>query len=202
MSAIDFFYEFASTYSYLTAERIEARAADAGVEVRWRPFLLGPIFQAQGWDSSPFNIYPAKGAYMWRDVARLAEARGLGFVRPDPFPQTSLRAARCVLAVDPAERPAASRAIFRAEFADGAQISDEVVLRRALDAAGVDADSALTAAATDPVKAALRTNTDEAIAKGVFGAPSFVTEDGELFWGDDRLEDALAWASESVARRP
>ena len=72
-----FWYEFASTYSYLSAMRIEAEAERAGVAIEWRPFLLGPIFKAQGWTTSPFNIYPAKGRYMVRDIERLAAARGL-----------------------------------------------------------------------------------------------------------------------------
>ena len=73
---IEFWYEFASTYSYLAAMRVEAVAAAAGVAVEWKPFLLGPIFHAQGWDNSPFNIYPVKGRYMVRDMERLAAERG------------------------------------------------------------------------------------------------------------------------------
>ena len=65
---LEFWYEFASTYSYPAAMGIEALAETAGVEVVWRPFLLGPIFGEQGWNDSPFNIYPAKGRYMWRDM--------------------------------------------------------------------------------------------------------------------------------------
>jgi 2-hydroxychromene-2-carboxylate isomerase len=76
-ATLDFWFEFASTYSYLAAMRIGPLAESAKVEVRWRPFLLGPIFKAQGWDNSPFNIYPAKGRYMWRDMERLASAQGL-----------------------------------------------------------------------------------------------------------------------------
>ena len=75
MARISFWYDFASTYSYLAAMRIDSLAAAAGVEVAWRPFLLGPIFKAQGWDSSPFNIYPAKGRHMVRDLERTAAAR-------------------------------------------------------------------------------------------------------------------------------
>ena len=68
---VEFWYEFASTYSYPAAMRVEQTAKEAGVGLVWRPFLLGPIFGSQGWNDSPFNIYPAKGRYMWRDMARI-----------------------------------------------------------------------------------------------------------------------------------
>jgi DSBA-like thioredoxin domain len=97
MPRLTFWYEFASTYSYLSAMRIEAAAAAADVEVVWQPFLLGPIFQAQGWTTSPFNIYPAKGHYMVRDVGRMAAARGLKFHMPDPFPANALKAVRLAI---------------------------------------------------------------------------------------------------------
>src|SRR5919206_1880642 len=100
MATLDFFYEFASTYSYVTAMRIASLAQAAGVTVRWRPFLLGPIFKAQGWDTSPFNLYPAKGRYMVRDCERLAAALGAAFRLPDPFPQHSVLAARVALVGD------------------------------------------------------------------------------------------------------
>ena|ERR1700674_3875011 len=74
---LTFWYEFASTYSWLAAERIDALAAAAEVEIHWRAFLLGPIFVAQGWNSSPFNLYPAKGNNMWRDMERLCALMGL-----------------------------------------------------------------------------------------------------------------------------
>jgi 2-hydroxychromene-2-carboxylate isomerase len=107
---LEFWYDFASTYSYLSAMRIEALAARAGVEVLWKPLLLGPIFRAQGWDNSPFKIYPAKGRYMVRDMERLAAARGLLFKLPWPFPQNSLHAARLALSVSPRDGALPSRA--------------------------------------------------------------------------------------------
>src|SRR6188768_1941678 len=94
---LDFWFDFASTYSYLAAARIRPLAATANVRVRFRPFLLGPIFKAQGWDTSPFNLYEAKGRYMWRDMERLAAELALPFRRPDPFPQNSLLPARVAL---------------------------------------------------------------------------------------------------------
>jgi 2-hydroxychromene-2-carboxylate isomerase len=114
---LTFWYEFASTYSWLAAERIEELAAAADVEIHWRAFLLGPIFVAQGWNSSPFNLYPAKGNNMWRDMERLGALMGLPpLTRPDPFPQNSLLAARVATALAGRKPPAFSRAVFRAEF--------------------------------------------------------------------------------------
>jgi 2-hydroxychromene-2-carboxylate isomerase len=98
MPTLDFWFDFASTYSYPAAMRIAPLAAAAGVAVRYRPFLLGPIFKAQGWDTSPFNVYEAKGRHMWRDLERLCADLALPFRHPDPFPQNSLLAARVALA--------------------------------------------------------------------------------------------------------
>jgi 2-hydroxychromene-2-carboxylate isomerase len=192
---LEFWYEFASTYSYLSAMRIEREAEAAGVAVRWRPFLLGPIFAAQGWTSSPFNLYPAKGRYMWRDMEREAEALGLAFRRPDPFPQNSLLAARvALLASDHPWEPTFVKAIYRLEFVEGRDISDPATIREALIQLGLDAERILRDAQADANKAALRAACDEARERGIFGAPTFITGDGEMFWGNDRLERALRWA--------
>jgi 2-hydroxychromene-2-carboxylate isomerase len=192
---LDFWYEFASTYSYPAALRIEALAIERNVDIAWRPFLLGPIFKAQGWDSSPFNLFPAKGAYMWRDLERLCDAQGLKFRKPDPFPQSSLLASRLALTdeVTP-KRAEFSRRVYLVEFAKGARIDDETVLKGIVTSLGFDADAALAQARSDEVKLALRQATDEAMRVKLFGAPSFVTPKGEVFWGNDRLEAALDWA--------
>lgn len=194
MAAVDFWYEFASPYSFLAAERIGAMAAQRGVAVVWRPFLLGPIFKAQGFDTSPFAVFPDKGRYMWRDVARWCSRLGLPLTIPEPFPQNSLTAARVAMALPDEAREAFSTMLFRAEFCRGLSISDAGVVREAVMAAGTEFEPALAAAATPLVKDALRRATAEAQAKGVFGAPTSVTDDGELFWGNDRLEEALDWA--------
>src|SRR5215472_17077508 len=96
-SVIDLWFDFASTYSYPATMRIGPLARDANGTVRFRPFLLGAIFKTQGWDTSPFNLYPAKGRYMWRDIERLCADLNLPFRRPEPFPQNSLAAARVAL---------------------------------------------------------------------------------------------------------
>jgi 2-hydroxychromene-2-carboxylate isomerase len=195
--ALTFWYEFASTYSWLAAERIDALAAAAGVGVRWQPFLLGPIFVAQGWTTSPFNVYPARGANMWRDMERHCLLMGLPpLVRPDPFPQNSLLAARVATVLPEAHRPAFSRAVYRAEFTQAKPIDDRAVMGELLRDCGVDADAVLAAAQTPENKAALRMVIEQARALGVYGAPTFITASGELFWGNDRLERALAWAKQ------
>ena len=192
-----FWHEFASTYAYLSAMRIEARCREAGVALVWQPFLLGPIFVAQGWDSSPFNIYPAKGRYMWRDIDRQAARYGLPPVsQPDPFPQNGLLAAR-LMTIGAAEPwgPAFARAVYTAQFRDGLSIGDEPVMRDVLASLGLPVADLLHRARTDQaVKDRLRAVTDTAQRQGIFGAPSFTTDDGELFWGDDRLDEAIAWA--------
>jgi len=195
MAEIDFWYEFASTYSYPTAMRIERLAADEGVTVRWRPLLLGPIFKAYGWNDSPFNIYEAKGRYMWRDLTRVCEADGLALTLPPVrFPQNGLKAARLALTgISRGWTPAFTRAVFTEKYAEQKDISDEATLRAILISLNVDADAALAAAGSEEVKEALKAQTAEAQARGLFGAPSFTVGD-ELFWGNDRLEAALAWA--------
>ncbi|MBV9077713.1 MAG: 2-hydroxychromene-2-carboxylate isomerase [Methylobacteriaceae bacterium] len=194
---LDFWFEFASTYSYLAAMRAEALADEHGVALRWRPFLLGPIFAAQGWSSSPFNLYPAKGRNMWRDMERQADELGLPpLARPVPFPQNGLLAARiAIVALDSGWGPDFVRAVYEAQFARGLSIAEPAVLREILGALPCDPEAVLVQAGSEPVKTALREQTEEAIAHGIFGAPSFLTADGELFWGNDRFERAVAWAA-------
>lgn len=194
MAKLEFWYEFASTYSYLTAMRIEDLARRSGVELVWQPFLLGPIFVAQGWNTSPFNIFEAKGRYMCRDMERVAADRSLNFRRPDPFPQNGLTAARLALiGLEDNWTPGFTRAVYKTEFADGADISDPIVLRSCLESVGRDADAELARTQDQAIKDQLKEATSRAVSLGIFGAPSFVVGD-ELFWGDDRLEQALDYA--------
>lgn len=199
MTTIDFWYEFASTYSYPAAMRIESAAVKARVAVRWRPFLLGPIFAAQGMKDSPFNIFPVKGRYMWRDMERICSGLGLPWRQPAPFPQNGMLAARCVLALEETARPAFTKGVYTTQFGEGRNIADQATVAGVLTALGHDANVVLAKAASQPVKDELRANTEEAQRLGLFGAPSLVTAGGELFWGNDRLEDALAWAKREGA---
>jgi 2-hydroxychromene-2-carboxylate isomerase len=191
---IEFWFEFASTYSYPTAMRIEALAATRGVQVAWRPFLLGPIFNQQGWNDSPFNIYPVKGRYMWRDMERICEELGLPWRKPSAFPRNGLLAARVICAhAEQSWVPDFVRAIYRANFVDDTEISSPAVVERCLTELGQDATAILAAAQTQDAKDKLKAQTAAAMERGIFGAPSFVVGN-ELFWGNDRLEAALAWA--------
>lgn len=190
---LTFWFDFASTYSYLSAMRVEDAAKAAGVALTWQPFLLGPVFAAQGWDTSPFNLYPAKGRAMWRDLERLAADRGLPFSRPASFPQNSVAAARLALvALDHPQGPEFCRQVFRAQFERGEDIADPATLADCLARAGLPADL-VEDATIDAHRPKLRAATERAMAAGIFGAPNFTLGD-ELFWGDDRLDQALDWA--------
>jgi 2-hydroxychromene-2-carboxylate isomerase len=191
---LEFWFEFASTYSYPAAARIEDVARQAGVAVAWRPFLLGPIFGRQGWNDSPFNIYPVKGRYMWRDLERICVRLGVPFRHPSQFPRNGLLAARvaCDNAAEP-WLPAFVRGVYRANFAEDRDIAERATVADVLTALGLPAAEVLERAQGAPAKERLREQTDEAIRRGVFGAPTFIVGD-ELFWGNDRLEDAVAWS--------
>lgn len=195
---IEFWFDFASTYSYLSAMRIETVARDAGVPVVWRPFLLGPAFLALGWNDSPFNIYPPKGRYMWRDLERLSGKYGLAFKRPSQFPRKGSLAARIVCANEDAVWvPDFVRAVFCANFAEDRDIGDRAVIESVLTIMGQSPDEIMALAETPENKEKLRRRSEQSISLGLFGAPSFMV-DGELFWGNDRLEDALAWAKQQT----
>ena len=184
MATAEFWYEFASTYSYPAAMRVADLARPRGVTLAWRPFLLGPIFAAQGWRDSPFNIYPAKGRYMWRDLQRICNAMGLPLKRPDPFRQNSLLAARVALALDDEERATFSRRVYAAEFGEGRSIAERAMIAALLAKLDINPDSVLVRAENDANKALLKAESARAAELGIIGAPCLVTEDGEVFWGN------------------
>ncbi len=195
MRSLGFWFEFASTYSYPAAMRIEAACVAAGVALEWKPFLLGPVFAAQGMTDSPFNLYPIKGRYMWRDMERLCAAQGLGWQKPGQFPRGSLLAARVASAHAQAPWVAAFvRAVYVANFAQDRDIGRTRTVTDILQEIGVDPAPVLDRAQSPEGKQSLRNLTDSAQAHGLFGAPSFTVGD-ELFWGGDRLDAAIAAAT-------
>jgi 2-hydroxychromene-2-carboxylate isomerase len=194
MREIEFWFEFGSNYSYLSVMRIEAAAAARGVTVRWKPFLLGPIFRSLGWSTSPFVLQPAKGHYVWQDMARQCRKHGLPWQRPTEFPRSALLPLRVALVG--AEQPwigAYCRRIMSLNFAEDRAIDDPILVAEVLMQMGLDAQTILDQAQSDANKLKLRQQTEAAQARGIFGAPTFFVGD-EMFWGDDRLDDALASA--------
>ena len=193
-ATLDFWFEFASTYSYIAAMRIENLCAAAGVPLRWKPFLLGPLFALQGWNDSHFNLNPRRGAYMWRDMERLTAKLGLPWRRPTVFPRATTRAARvaCHVAAEPWAGDFIRR-VFTTSFGEDRDINSPEVLCEVLTTLGREADDILAAAESPERRGLLRANTEAATAAGLFGAPNCLVN-GELFWGEEALEDAIAWA--------
>ena len=193
MSEVTFYYDFASPFAYLGATQIERVAAAAGARVRWRPVLVGALFKRVGTPIVPLHTFPApKRAYVQRDLVNWAAHWQVPFAWPSRFPVNTLAALRLALAVEADAGPAlgakVSLALFAAYWADDRDLSDGAVLRAVAQGAGVAPATIDRALAPDAaLKQALADATDEALAAGVFGVPSFVVR-GHLFWGQDRLE--------------
>ncbi len=192
-AAIDFYFDFSSPYGYLAALEIDARAARHGRAVDWRPFLLGVAFGTTG--SEPLLQIPLKGDYARHDLLRTARRLNVPFTLPAVFPFMSQAACRAYYVIADADPPAAkalAKRLYTAAFGEGRDIAPVATVVTEAAALGHDPD-ALAASLRDPdVKERLRAEVDAAIAKGVFGSPTFVV-DGEVFWGHDRLDDLERW---------
>ena len=198
MSApIDFWFDYSSPYGYIASERIEALAARHGRDVDWHPMLLGAVFKITG--QRPLTEAPMKGEYSIRDMYRSAREHGIPFAQPSAFPISSVAASRATLWLQTHEDDALValatpliHALYRAYYVEGRDISETATVLDVATGVGVER-AALEAALGEPrVKALLRDSVDAAIARGVFGSPSFAV-DGELFWGNDRLETLDRW---------
>lgn len=194
MQAIDFWIEYGSTYTYLSVSRIGRLAAQTGVEVRWQPFFLLPIMAELGMTQGPFLPYPSKTAYMWRDIERRAAKHGIPYSRPSTYPVNSLLTARVAcIAAQEGWCQSFTEKVFELHWTQNQLIGTEENLRGALQWVGQAPDDLVTRAQAPSVKDQLKAQTARAKSLGVFGAPSF-TVGNELFWGDDRLEEAFEWA--------
>lgn len=198
-ASLDFFYNFGSTYSYLTVMRLEDVAARAGVAVRWRPFDVRRLFVEQG--NIPFPKEKAqKVAYMWRDLERRARRFGIEWAGVPPYPVDRKGLANRIGAIAGREgwAPAFTRAAYRAWFLQHQDFGQPEVLRPLLEGLGQDAETLMLRADGDEGRRLFDAETDAARALGLFGVPTFAAG-GEIFWGHDRLEDALDWARAPAA---
>lgn len=195
---IEFWFEFGSNYSYLSVMRIEDEARQRGVRIAWKPFLLGPIFRALGFENSPFVLQKEKGAYVWRDMARQCRKYGLRWTQPSTFPRLGVLPLRVALLG--AEQPwigAFCRQVMELNWALDQDINQAEPLARILAELGLPAAAILDQAQAEPTKTLLREQTEQARVRGIFGAPTFFVGT-EMFWGNDRLDDALLFAAEGT----
>lgn len=184
-TTVEFFWDAASPYTYLAATQIAALEQRTGVSVVWRPFVLGKVFEATG-NRMPAAV-PAKGKNLFKDCQRWARFYAVPFTMPPVFPVHSILAGRLALAADvQGNGAAAALALMRAAWGEGRDVALPDVASAALTAIGLDAGALIEATQTTAIKDQLKANTDEAIRRGAFGAPSFFVGT-ELFWGNDRL---------------
>ena len=192
---IEFWFEFGSNYSYLSVMRIEDAAQNHGVRILWKPFLLGPIFRALGMENSPFVLQKEKGAYVWQDMARQSRKYGLQWRQPSTFPRLGVVPLRvALLGVEQDWIGAFCRRVMELNFVLDQDINRSDLLAPILRELGLPASDILDQAQAEPTKTRLREQTEETRAKGIFGAPTFFVGT-EMFWGNDRLDDALLWAA-------
>jgi len=192
---IEFWFEFGSNYSYLSVMRIEDAARRRGVRIVWKPFLLGPIFRALGMETSPFILQKEKGAYMWQDMVRQCRKYGLRWVKPSTFPRLGVLPLRvALLGADKPWIGAFCRQVMELNFVLDEDINQPDRLARILTELGLSAPELLDQANAEATKTRLREQTEQARVRGIFGAPTFFVGT-EMFWGNDRLDDALLFAS-------
>lgn len=193
---LEFWFDFGSNYSYLSVMRIERLATDLGLELVWQPFLLGPIFQSFGWSNSPFVLQKEKGEYTWVDMARQCRKFGIPWKTPTLFPRLGVLPLRLMLvgAGNPWIGEFARR-VMLLNFHLDRDINSKEEIASILSDLGQPTDELLAQAQSDPIKNRLREQTDTARSRKIFGAPTFFVR-GEMFWGNDRLDDALQFASE------
>ena len=191
---IDFHFDFSSPYSFLASEQIEPLAARHGRTVTFRPTLLGIVFKASG--GAPLTEqYGPKARYSVHDFERSARFAGIRYRHPSKFPIGAVGASRAVLWLQqhrPEKANEFVHAVFRAFFQDDRDISDMAVVAQIAQATGLDGAALMEAAQNPEIKDALRRRVEEAVAAGVFGAPTIVVDD-EVFWGNDRLPQIERW---------
>lgn len=193
--SLEFWFDLSSTYSYLSVMRIEAAAQRAGVAVHWRPFLLGPVFEALGWKAAPFVVQKEKGAYVWQDMQRQCRKYGLPWQQPTVFPRRAVLPTRIAVLADGEPWQAAwCREIMLRNFGNDRDVDTPESVSEVLKQLNLPAQQIMEAALGDANRARLREATRTAQKRGLFGAPTFFAGD-EMYWGNDRLDDALEAAA-------
>ena len=190
---VDFYFEFSSPYGYIAANLVDDLAGRIGRDIRWRAFLLGPVFKATG--SAPLVDIPMKGHYSRHDFGRSARFHGVGFSMPPKFPIGTVAAMRAFYWTQGREPELAkklAKALYKAYFLDGRDISEPRTVVEVASSLGIDG-AALEAGIADPaVKERAKSEVDGAMSRGVFGSPFFIV-DGESFWGCDRIPMLEEW---------
>lgn len=193
MPEIDFWYSIGSTYSFLTIMRLDEWCAENDATVKWHPFNVRTVMSEQ--QNIPFAGKPVKSAYMWRDIERRAAKYHIHAKLPAPYPISDLALANQValMGMQDGWGKAFTQNLYRIWFEEGTEAGSESALSEALLRCQQDPRLTLARARGPDAVAALEVETSQATKLGVFGAPSLVVR-GEVFWGDDRLDDALSWA--------
>jgi 2-hydroxychromene-2-carboxylate isomerase len=191
-SDLEFWFSIGSTYSYLSVQRVDEVAEKEGVKVRWRPFNIRTITSEM--NNRPFVGKPVKAAYMWRDLERRCSLYGLEARLPAPYPLNDMELANRIAVVGQEEGwgPSYAKATYRRWMVNGEPAGSEPNVSTSLRAIGEEPDRVVALAKSDRIGDQLVEATNEARELGIFGAPSFIAR-GELFWGDDRLSDAIQW---------
>ncbi len=191
MKHIEFWFSIGSTYTYLTVMRLKTVEQKAGVTFNWQPFSVRALMQEM--DNIPFIGKPAKEKYMWRDIQRRAERYGIPANLPIEYPLKNFDLANRVAIVAQQEGwcPEYVRTTYQLWFREALPAGDEPNLSESLKKAGQLPDRVLELADSDAINHAYQGATSRARTLGIFGSPSFVVDGLELFWGDDRLEDAV-----------
>lgn len=188
MKALDFYFDFGSPAAYLAWTQLSGLARDAGAQVNLKPMLLGAVFKATG-NHSPVTI-PAKGAYTFIDFSRCARRMGVPLVRNSHFPIITTTLMRIAIALQDRGDPRLEhflRTVFEACWVHDVNMNEPAEVGRVLAGAGFDPQALLALAGDEAVKERLKAATQEAIDRGVFGAPTFFVGD-QMFWGQDRIE--------------
>ncbi|MGY4155475.1 2-hydroxychromene-2-carboxylate isomerase [Bradyrhizobium sp. USDA 4461] len=188
---VEFWFEFGSMYSYLSVMRMESEATRFGVSIAWKPFLLGPVFQALGLKENPFLAHKRKLAYAQHDLERQCRKYGLKWIEQTTFPRLGLLPLRIALiGSDEPWMASFCRSVMELNYGTTQDINDPAVVSQVLEALKLPSANLLELAKAEETKSRLREQTELAFKKGIFGAPTFIAGD-ELFWGNDRMAEAF-----------